>query len=152
MATTATRSPAKKAASARATSVAKRPARRKPVDLKISPEVRWYLESRGIPLPDCPPRWKTPEPRDVKGAVFDPERVDKVLAAFRMLRHTQGQWAGKPLMPDPWQIAYILAPVFGWVRWDDAADAYVRIISQPVRRGAPQERQDARCSAASACT
>ncbi|MFF3671700.1 terminase large subunit [Microtetraspora malaysiensis] len=97
--------------------------------LNLSPEVAWYLLSRGIPLPDCPPRWKTPEPRTVAGAWFDPARVDKVLTAFGKLRHTQGQWAGQPLRPDPWQIAYILAPVFGWVRWDDDAGDYVRIVN-----------------------
>ena len=97
-------------------------------DLKLSPEVQWYLESRGIPLPDCPPRIKTPEPSDADGAVFDPERVDKVLQAFGHLRHTQGQWAGNPLKPDPWQVAYIIAPIFGWVRWDEDSDSYVRII------------------------
>ncbi|MGW1998534.1 terminase large subunit, partial [Embleya sp. NPDC001921] len=81
--------------------------------LKISPEVAWYLEERGIPLPDCPPAVQTPSPGEAPGAVFDPDRVDKVLKAFGLLRHTQGQWAGQPLKPDPWQVAYILAPVFG---------------------------------------
>lgn len=98
-------------------------------ELKLSPEVAWYLESRGIPLPECPPKFKTPEPRDVPGSRFDPERVDKVIAAFMVLRHTQGQWAGKPLKPDPWQVAYVLAPVFGWVRWDEGAGDFVRIIT-----------------------
>jgi len=88
--------------------------------LKISPEVGWYLYSRGIPLPEYPPRFKTPEPRRLAGARFDPERVDRVLAAFKQLRHTQGQWAGRPLTPDPWQVAYILAPVYGWVRLNDS--------------------------------
>ncbi|NJP75699.1 terminase large subunit, partial [Streptomyces sp. C1-2] len=50
--------------------------------LRLSPEVAWYLTSRGIPLPDCPPLIKTPEPRDVPGARFDPERVDKVVKSF----------------------------------------------------------------------
>ncbi|CBG73490.1 phage terminase (large subunit) [Streptomyces scabiei 87.22] len=97
--------------------------------LKLSPEVAWYLTSRGIPLPDCPPLIKTPEPRDVAGARFDPERVDKVIKSFSLLRHTQGQWAGRPLVPDPWQVAWIIAPVFGWVRFDADADMYVRIIT-----------------------
>lgn len=97
--------------------------------LKLSPEVAWYLTERGIPLPDCPPMIKTPEPRDVAGARFDPGRVDKVLKSFGLLRHTQGQWAGQPLKPDPWQVAWIIAPVFGWVRWDDDAGDYVRIIT-----------------------
>lgn len=97
--------------------------------LKLSPEVAWYLQERGVPLPDCPPLIKTPEPRDVAGAAFDPDRVDRVLAAFKQLRHTQGRFSGKPLIPDPWQVAYVIAPVFGWVRWDDEADGYVRIVN-----------------------
>ncbi|WP_331445855.1 terminase large subunit [Streptomyces xanthochromogenes] len=99
-----------------------------PADLGLSPEVVWYLESRGIPLPDCPPKIQTPNPGEAKGAVFDPAKVDRVLQSFHLLRHTQGKWAGKPLDPDPWQVAYILAPVFGWVRWDDEAEGYVRIV------------------------
>lgn len=97
--------------------------------LKISPEVAYYMLSRGMSLPEewQVPKIKTPEPRDVEGAVFDPARVDKVLVCFHALRHTQGQWAGKPLDPDPWQVAWILAPVFGWVKPEDDG-TYVRII------------------------
>lgn len=75
----------------------------------------------------CVPLIKTPEPRWVKGAAFDPERVDKVLQAFSLLRHTQGRMAGQPLNPDPWQIAYIIAPVFGWVKQNDYGE-WCRII------------------------
>jgi phage terminase large subunit-like protein len=100
------------------------------VRLKLSSEVAWYLVSRGIPLPDCPPLIQTPSPGEAPGAVFDPDRVDRVIKAFSLLRHTQGQWAGQPLRPDPWQVAYILAPVFGWVRWDEDADCYVRIVRE----------------------
>lgn len=96
-------------------------------DLAISPEVGWYLDSRGIALPDCPPAIKTPEPRDLPGATFDAARVDRVLAVFGKLRHTQGKWAGRPLRPDAWQIAYIIAPVFGWLHPNDDGE-YVRII------------------------
>jgi phage terminase large subunit-like protein len=96
--------------------------------LKISPEVAWYLVTRGIPLPEAPPKVKTPEPRRMKGAAFDAARVDRVLAVFHNLRHTKGRLAGQPLDPDPWQVAYILAPVFGWVHQDDYGD-WVRIIT-----------------------
>lgn len=88
-------------------------------DLKLSPEVEWYLRDRELPTPSCPPAIKTPEPHKLRGARFDPARVDRVLAAFRRLRHTKGEWAGRPLDPDAWQVAYIIAPVFGWVRQDD---------------------------------
>lgn len=96
--------------------------------LKLSPEVAYYLLTRGIPLPDCPPLHKTPEPREEPGARFDLERVDRVLATFRALRHTKGRLAGRPLIPDPWQVAYVLAPVFGWVHFDEDFGTYVRII------------------------
>ncbi|MFF0389668.1 terminase large subunit [Kitasatospora sp. NPDC004615] len=98
--------------------------------LKLSPEVAWYLISRGVPLPDCPPLIQTPSPGEAPGAVFDPDRVDRVISAFSLLRHTQGQWAGRPLRPDPWQVAYILAPAFGWVRWDEDAGDHVRVVRE----------------------
>jgi phage terminase large subunit-like protein len=100
--------------------------------LQLSQEVAWYLLSRSIPLPDCPPLIKTPEPGElgVPGARFDPERVDKVLKAFGLLRHTKGKWSGQPLRPDSWQVAYILAPVFGWIRFDEDADRWVRVIRE----------------------
>jgi phage terminase large subunit-like protein len=94
--------------------------------LKISPEVGWYMATRGIPLPENPPLIKTPEPRKV--AMFDADRVDRVLRVFHELRHTKGRLAGQPLDPDPWQVAYILAPVFGWVHENDDG-VLVRIIT-----------------------
>lgn len=93
----------------------------------LSEEVTWYLESRGHPLPECEPAIRTPEPTHVRGAKFDPERVDKVIAALRCLRHTQGKWAGRRLEPASWQIAYIIAPVFGWVQRVDEG-RWARII------------------------
>src|SRR5678815_2676110 len=103
-------------------------------ELKVSPETWWYLVSRGIPLPrpEQAPLWKTPEPRDLDGAQFDPDRVDRMIAAMSRLRHTQGRWAGQVLRPDPWQVAYFIAPVFGWVRFDDEAQRWVRIVRTAV--------------------
>jgi phage terminase large subunit-like protein len=98
--------------------------------LKLSPEVAWYLLDRKIGLPAewQVPLWKTPEPREVEGARFDPDRVDRVISAFRRLRHTQGRWAGQPLEPANWQVAWIIAPVFGWVRPDDEGGGWVRVV------------------------
>lgn len=96
-------------------------------DLKIAPEVVAYMESRGIPLPTSPPKWITPSPGEEQGSWFDEHRVDVLMRAFQSMRHTQGRWAGTPLKPDPWQIAYILAPVFGFVKRDDYGDT-VRVV------------------------
>lgn len=101
-----------------------------PAELLLSDEVAWYLQDRGIGLPDCPPKIKTPEPPDEPGVLFDPARVDAVLRTFACLRHTQGKWAGRPLRPDPWQVAYVLAPLFGWVAKNDDGE-WVRVF----RRG-----------------
>lgn len=98
-------------------------------ELKISPEVAWFMESRGYRVPDCPPAIKTPEPRRAKGARFDPERIDRVIAAFRKLRHTKGRFAGQVFEPDSWQIAYVLGPVFGWVIPSPDTGKYVRAIT-----------------------
>lgn len=95
----------------------------------ISPEVLWYLEHRGYVVPECAPAFRTPEPREYPGAVFDPARVDRTIAAFRRMRHTQGKWAGRPLDPDPWQVAHFIAPVFGWVAPNDDG-RMVRIIRE----------------------
>ncbi len=97
-------------------------------ELKISPEVADYLVARSIPFPTCVPKFKTPEPSHLPWAYFDFDRVDRVVKeAFPLLRHTQGKWAGKALIPDPWQVAYILAPTYGWVRKNDD-DRWVRVV------------------------
>lgn len=98
--------------------------------LKLSAEVAWYLESRGYPPPSCPPLIKTPEPTKVKGSAFDPDRVDHVIRSFRRLRHTKGRFAGQSFDPDCWQVAYYLAPVFGWVHPSPDTGEYVRIITK----------------------
>lgn len=87
----------------------------RPYAAPLSPEVMWYLDDRGYKLePWQKPLWRTREPRDVEGATFVPELVDQKIAAMKLMRHTQGKWAGHPLAPDPWQVAYIIAPIFGW--------------------------------------
>ena len=95
--------------------------------LKLSPEVAWYLLDRGYELPKHPPLHKTPEGNSDPEAVFDPEAVDLAITAIRQLRHTQGRWAGQVLEPDPWQVAYLIAPVFGWLRLNDN-EHWVRVV------------------------
>jgi phage terminase large subunit-like protein len=52
-----------------------------------------------------------------------------VINAFRRLRHTKGRFAGQPFEPDCWQVAYYLAPVFGWVAKSADTGEYARIVT-----------------------
>lgn len=84
--------------------------------LKLSAEVAWYTLSRGWELPEHPPLMVTPDGGSHPDAVFSPEAVDRVINALRHMRHTKGRLSGQPLNPDAWQVAYLIAPVFGWLR------------------------------------
>lgn len=85
----------------------------------LSPEVQWYLDTRGYELPEwCVPLWHTEEPRDVEDVWFDPSRVDRVIEACHSIKQFQGDWYGKPIDLMPWQVAFLIAPVFGWVTHD----------------------------------
>lgn len=69
---------------------------------------------------------------EAEGAYFDVERVRRALKGLASFRHTKGRWAGKPLKLgqglDPWQVVWFIAPVFGWVRFDEEVDQIVRVI------------------------
>lgn len=82
---------------------------------KVWPAVAEYMTQRGYKLPEYAPKFITPEPTG-EGVRFDPSRVDRVIKTMRALKHTQGEFAGQPLEPDPWQVAYVLAPIFGYVK------------------------------------
>ena len=105
----------------------KRKTRSRPLASDLSPEVEYYLESRGYEIPTIVPRVRTEEPRRVAGAVFDPAEVDRKIDALRHLRHTKGKWAGRPIEPTAVQVAFIIAPIFGWRHRSDDGKL-VRII------------------------
>lgn len=88
-------------------------------------------ELEGVPEP----RWRTPTPQDrpeiADGAWFDLDRVVRVLDACSRFAHTKGRWARRPFRLDAWQVAYVAAPVFGWVReetFDDGETCVVRVV------------------------
>lgn len=63
-----------------------------------------------------PPKWFSPPPGD-PAAVFSLPEVDRFLRFARKLRHIKGRtWARKPFEPDLWQVVFVLAPLFGWLR------------------------------------
>ena len=66
------------------------------------------------------------------GAWFDVERARKALKAIGAFKHTKGRWAGVSMRLgeglDPWQVVWVLAPIFGWVYHDAEIDRIVRVI------------------------
>lgn len=70
-----------------------------------------------------PPLHLSPHPnrhdRRRHGLYFDPAEVRRVLVFCRKTRHVKtSRWAGRPFVPDLWQVLFVLAPVFGWRRED----------------------------------
>jgi phage terminase large subunit-like protein len=58
-------------------------------------------------------------------AVLEPEPIPKVKPSDRFFRfckryvkHTKGRWAGKPFIPEPWQMQKIFCPLFDTIRPD----------------------------------
>lgn len=67
-----------------------------------------------------PPKWFSPPPAEELEAVFSLPAVDRVLRFARRLRHIKGRrWARRPFEPDLWQVVFVLAPLFGWLRVDE---------------------------------
>ena len=67
------------------------------------------------------------------GYRFDKARADHVVNFFTHLRHTIGEWAGKPLELLKWQIDDIIYPLFGWVDKDGLRrfrTAYIEIAKK----------------------
>jgi phage terminase large subunit-like protein len=65
------------------------------------------------------------------GAWFDIDRARKALRAMGAFKHTKGRWAGVSMRLgeglDPWQVVWVLAPIFGWVYHDAEIDRVVRV-------------------------
>ncbi|WP_256251158.1 terminase TerL endonuclease subunit [Mycobacterium malmoense] len=55
--------------------------------------------------------------------------MDRVIAAFRKLRHTKGRFRNQRFDPDCWQVAYVIAPWAGWIYRSLDSGAWVRIIT-----------------------
>jgi phage terminase large subunit-like protein len=67
------------------------------------------------------------------GAWWDERAAQKACDFFpRYLRHTEGEWAGRPFHLGPWQRDKIVRPVFGWKRLDGSR--LIRIVWLEVPR------------------
>ena len=52
-----------------------------------------------------------------RGLYFDEAAAKMAIAFFGLLQHSKGEWAGRPIVLEPWQQA-ILWVLFGWKRAD----------------------------------
>jgi phage terminase large subunit-like protein len=52
-----------------------------------------------------------------RGLWFDRDAANKVIAFYALLKHSIGEWAGRPVILEPWQ-QFVIACIFGWKRAD----------------------------------
>ncbi len=52
-----------------------------------------------------------------RGLWFDEKAAKVVVAFFRLLKHSKGEWAGRPIVLEPWQ-QFVVWNLFGWKRED----------------------------------
>src|SRR5215831_11696383 len=89
-----------------------------------------------------PPGTSTLTPADeaalAEGCTFHAASAERVRHFFRsFLRHSKGQWAGKPFELLDWQFTDIIAPLFGWKRADGSRRFRRAYIEVPKKNGKP---------------
>jgi len=52
-----------------------------------------------------------------RGLSFDETTAKMAISFFKLLKHSKGEWAGRPLMLEPWQ-QFVMWSLFGWKRED----------------------------------
>lgn len=52
-----------------------------------------------------------------RGIQFDEAAAKVVIAFFGLLKHSKGEWGGRPVVLEPWQ-QWVVAMLFGWKRAD----------------------------------
>lgn len=60
--------------------------------------------------------------RDLKndrGLWFDHDEEQRIINFCKSVRHSKGEWAGRPVILEPWEV-FILGSLFGWKRADDS--------------------------------
>jgi phage terminase large subunit-like protein len=66
---------------------------------------------------------------------FDAAKAEHVCRFIELLPHIKGEWAGRPLMLEPWQV-FILTTVFGWVRTDTGRRRFRTVYIEVPRKNA----------------
>lgn len=71
-----------------------------------------------------------------EGCRFDLAKADRVRKFFSsFLRHSKGEWAGKPFELLDWQWHELIAPLFGWIRPDGTRRFRKSYIELPKKNG-----------------
>lgn len=52
-----------------------------------------------------------------RGLRFDPAKAERAVQWFGFLRHSKGEWAGRPFVLEPWEM-FVVWVLFGWQRQD----------------------------------
>lgn len=66
---------------------------------------------------------------------FDTEAAEHAISFFAFLRHSKGEWAGRPLTLEPWE-QFIAANLFGWRRQADGLRRFrVGYVAVPRKNG-----------------
>ncbi|MEV7268415.1 terminase TerL endonuclease subunit [Micromonospora aurantiaca] len=73
------------------------------------------------------PLIETPLPSG-KGVYFEPAAVERVLKFFLLLRHLIGRHVAQKFILLDWQVRYLIAPVFGLLRFNEEIGRAVRVI------------------------
>jgi len=51
------------------------------------------------------------------GLYFDAAEAERAIAFYPLLKHSKGEWAGRPFVLEPWE-AFIVGSILGWMRAD----------------------------------
>ncbi|MFJ5707619.1 terminase large subunit [Streptomyces sp. NPDC093105] len=65
---------------------------------------------------------------DAPGAYFDVSAARRAVDAIQSFKHTKGRWGNSRLRLSPWQIVWVIAPIFGWLAHDPELGRAVRVI------------------------
>lgn len=68
---------------------------------------------------------------------FDEAAADRALEFFGFLKHSKGEWAGRPFALEPWQ-RFITGSLFGWVNPDGLRRFRTAYIEVPRKNGKTQ--------------
>jgi phage terminase large subunit-like protein len=58
------------------------------------------------------------ETAESRGFYFDEDAAVLVIKFFSLLKHSKGEWAGQPILLEPWQ-QFMIWVLFGWKKFED---------------------------------